>query len=472
MKKLIILFILIINHNSYTQNYIPFPKLLNGEGEFINGQKEGKWTYYDFDYNSPVNDFPDCFEDEDRCNDSGCPGDVFYEPCSEPEPNMISAEINYIKGKKEGIATYYSSYGIKARGNYKNDKRDGKWFISEYVSPMNPNNLAGFTIGDFLVYVNYKEGLKHGDAVFTRPVYDFNDNDNPVIDSIRFIGQYKNNRKHGKWSMSNPILSGGSWFKNLDSYYFEDYLDFKDYYDKWTYTEEYNDNKIISTLFLPSGKPIAKREINNYYDYSILGYWNNWYWNNVLLDDYGDTIISPINDITNIIIYEYDTVSGKTIYYNKSFYDSKLNRIQQIFKYSPSGNLISKKLEYDVRLGGFERKIEHYDKSGNIIAFEYFGSYLSEKPNWWDENNQKLWFYEDYSDYDYCVEDEDGCNDSGCPGDIFYEPCDTTPDINYYYGEYSEKLSKKDLESILKNPYSIEKYMLPKKNILNIIDEF
>ena len=99
--------------HGYYKEYYP-DKSYKTTGNFVDGEKKGKWVSYDEDgkVKSETN-FVDGKEKVTRFRYYG---------------NEVELEVNYVDRKKEGkFVMYYESGKVMVEGNFVDDEKEGKW---------------------------------------------------------------------------------------------------------------------------------------------------------------------------------------------------------------------------------------------------------------------------------------------------------------------------------------------------------
>ena len=97
------------------------------------------------------------------------------------------------EGKKHGLGTYTSSFGLRYTGEFKQGKRDGKGTLT------NPDGEK--YVGEF------KDGKKYGQGIFTTP------------DGEKYVGEFRQDKFHGQgtYTWSNGTQYIGVFKKGLQS---------------------------------------------------------------------------------------------------------------------------------------------------------------------------------------------------------------------------------------------------------------
>ncbi|PKV75292.1 toxin-antitoxin system YwqK family antitoxin [Pontibacter ramchanderi] len=179
------------------------------EGEYNNGLKHGKWTYY----------------------------------------YMLTKlkEGRYANDKREGIWSYFIPVGSRSgqvmlESNYSNDKKNGLekryFFMEEVEDNSQGRQIITYKAFPALVKTFYKDDLKNGD-------YEYRDSTNILVDK----GSYLNDEKHGQWLegyIHNNPDDSRSWL-----YYAGEYKNGKEE-GKWI--SYFDRNLILTTSHFRAGK--------------------------------------------------------------------------------------------------------------------------------------------------------------------------------------------------------------------------
>ena len=126
--------------------------ILNREGNYIDGKREGFWEFY---YKN----------------------------------GRLASEGNYIDGKREGLWEFYHDKGIKilkSKGNYIDGKREGLWELSHYQTVFNTNDFVSREVLESSKG-NYKDGKQEGLWELYRDGI------------LKSKGNYKDGKKEGFW---------------------------------------------------------------------------------------------------------------------------------------------------------------------------------------------------------------------------------------------------------------------------------
>jgi len=170
--------------------YDPYLNYYFSEGSYLNGKKDGQWTYF----------YPNGRKEQDGFYSEDKPDREwiwFY------ETGIKKREEVYVFGKREGPYTEYDSVeNVILKGEYFDDVRVGDWYYQVGDITEKGGYDLGEKNGDWKLYYNFIDKLrfagefKNGDAIGMHKWY-YPDG------KVELAGEYRAGKKHKDWKKFN-----------------------------------------------------------------------------------------------------------------------------------------------------------------------------------------------------------------------------------------------------------------------------
>lgn len=196
------------------------------EGKFIDGKKEGNWTYYDY-YGNIIK--------TETYKDNEVQGDVLYY-----HPNgQIKMKYSVIDGVENGVYLEYGIFGnLIEEGFYLDGEKDREWFVYYPDGTIEDENyfvngeLNGFQIsrsinGKMESIQEYNTGLEINhefldtNELVIDKIGEFNGEvklHSPTNSYVQYVGNYINGENNGatySYSPDNKVIAHGQFENNL-----------------------------------------------------------------------------------------------------------------------------------------------------------------------------------------------------------------------------------------------------------------